>query len=134
MCFKLNTIGEAGLQFFGKMSASNFHEINNVLAIINENAGLLEDLSLMVEDGMPIEPKRLQSVSEKIVKQVRRANKIVKNINRFSHSVDKPVKRIDLGETLAFMAELSERLAERRGFEGSDRKDQRGPGPENAHC
>jgi len=115
MSFKLNIIGETGLQFFGKMSASNFHEINNVLAIINENAGLLEDFGLMIKDGSPVEPERLLAVSEKIIKQVQRANTIVKTINRFSHSVDKSVKRIDLGETLAFMAELSARIAERRG-------------------
>ena len=32
-----------GLQFFGKMTASISHEIKNVMAIINESAGLLDD-------------------------------------------------------------------------------------------
>ena len=36
-------IAREGFQFFGKMSASISHEIKNALAIINENAGLLED-------------------------------------------------------------------------------------------
>ena len=44
---KLETAAETGLQFFGKMTASISHEIKNVLAIINENAGLLEDLALL---------------------------------------------------------------------------------------
>jgi hypothetical protein len=43
MSAKLEIVAETGLQFFGKMTASISHEIKNVLAIINENAGLLED-------------------------------------------------------------------------------------------
>ena len=39
-------VGLGGIQFFGKMAASISHEIKNVLAIINENAGLLEDICL----------------------------------------------------------------------------------------
>jgi hypothetical protein len=38
------------------MTASISHEIKNVMAIINESAGLLEDYSLMAEKGMPIDP------------------------------------------------------------------------------
>ena len=39
---------EAGLRFFGMMTASVSHEIKNVLAIINENAGLMSDLTQMM--------------------------------------------------------------------------------------
>ena len=39
-----NRVQDGGLFFFGKMSASISHELKNVLAIINENAGLAEDL------------------------------------------------------------------------------------------
>ena len=42
-----------GLQFFGKVSASIAHEIKNVLAIINENAGLLEDLTFAARKERP---------------------------------------------------------------------------------
>jgi hypothetical protein len=42
------------------MTASISHEIKNVMAIINESAGLLEDYSLMAEKGMPIDPERLK--------------------------------------------------------------------------
>jgi hypothetical protein len=46
MSWNWELLGETGLQFFGKMSASISHEIKNVMAIINENAGLLEDLTV----------------------------------------------------------------------------------------
>ena len=103
-------IGKEGLQFFGKMSASISHEIKNVLAIINENAGLLEDFTLMTEKGKPVEMERFKTVAGKIRAQVGRADDIVKNLNRFAHSADYFSGEIDLNEMLRFVITLSERL------------------------
>ena len=54
-----DSIGGSGLQFFGKVSASISHELKNVLAIINENAGLLEDPRAMLN--------RLNQLLEKVL-------------------------------------------------------------------
>ena len=75
-------IGEQGLKFFGKMSATISHEINNALAIINENAGLMQDFTHMVDKGIPLDPKRLNTLAGKIIQQVRRAEGIVKNLKQ----------------------------------------------------
>lgn len=107
--------GQEGLKFFGKMSASISHEIKNVLAIINENAGLLEDLTLMADKGTPLDIDRLKNISQMIAKQIRRADSIVKNMNAFAHSADEPVKTVELNDILALMVTLSERLASMRG-------------------
>lgn len=115
MSYKTDVIGEMGLQFFGKVSSSNFHEIKNVLAIINESAGLLEDFSFLAEKGTPVDGERLGSLASKIMKQVRRADGIIKNINRFSHSVDRSTDQVDMGEFLTFIIGLSERFATMRG-------------------
>ena len=72
MAAKLESLTECGLQFFGKMTASISHEIKNVLAIINENAGLLGDLALLAERGVAIEPQRLNDMSRTVMKQVSR--------------------------------------------------------------
>lgn len=112
---KYDIIGESGIQFFGKMSASIAHEIKNALAIINENAGLLEDLTLMAEKGMPLDPERLKALAGKIMKQIRRADGIVKNMSQFAHAVDEPVKNVDLGDVLALMTQLSNKFAVMRG-------------------
>ena len=104
-------ICESGLQYFGKMSASISHEIKNALAIINESAGLLEDLAALAENGVPLDPQRLRTHAGKITKQVRRADGIVKNMNRFAHSVDEAVKGVDLVETVGFVKALSARFA-----------------------
>lgn len=112
---KPDMLGMTGLLFFGSMSSSNFHEIKNALAIINENAGLLDDIAHACEDAA-IDPDRLKTLSDKICKQVKRADNIIRNINRFSHSVEKFAERVDLGETVRFVIQLSERQAAIRGI------------------
>lgn len=115
MSWNWEIIGETGLQFFGKMSASISHEMKNVLAIINENAGLLEDLAVMAEKGIPLDPQRLKTPASRIMKQIRRGDDIIKGMNRFAHSVDDPLRQIDLDDTLALMCALSNRFASMRG-------------------
>jgi C4-dicarboxylate-specific signal transduction histidine kinase len=105
-----NIIGKEGLQFFGKMSASISHEIKNVLSIINENAGLLEDLASMAETGRPIDMGRFKTVAGKIRRQVARADDIIKNLNRFAHSADDFKEDVDLDDALDFVIGLTNRL------------------------
>lgn len=112
---ELDTIGQTGLRFFGKVSASISHEIKNTLAVINENAGLMEDLTLMAEKGMELDPNRVRGLAEKILAQVQRSDGIVKNLNRFAHSIDETGKTVDVVETAAFTALLAARLASVRG-------------------
>lgn len=111
---KLELVAETGLQFFGKMTASISHEIKNVLAIVNENAGLLEDLALMADQGAAIDPQRLKKMSLTVRKQVSRADDIVRNMNRLAHSVDESIKTIDLNDILELLVALSSRFASTR--------------------
>ena len=106
---------ETALRFFGKMSASISHEIKNVLAIINENAGLLEDYNLMAEKGIPLNPERLKTLAETVMTQIKRADVIVKNMNKFAHSVDDAKKTVDVREVLELVRALSSRFAAMRG-------------------
>lgn len=104
-----------GLQFFGRMSASISHEIKNNLAVLSENAGLLEDLLLMQEKGVPLDPARLKRLSLMLKEHIHRADDNVKKMNRYSHTVDETENRLDLDEVLSFMLELARRLATMRG-------------------
>ena len=106
-----NTAAEEGLQFFGRISASISHELKNVLAIINENAGLLEDFAFMADRGKPIDPERLKSMAAAVQKQVSRADLILKNMNRFAHSSDESVTDVDLGQLLELVIALTDRFA-----------------------
>ncbi len=115
MSYQRDVVGRAGLEFFGKISASIAHEIKNVLAIINENTGLLEDYTIMAEKGGSFDLERLRSLTEKVGTQIRRADGIVKNMNRFAHSIDESAKTIDLSDFLEFANTLFARFAVMRG-------------------
>ena len=104
-----------GVRFFGEMSASISHEIKNVLAIINENAGLLQDMVMMIEKGMPLSPERLSGLAQSIIRQVNRGDRIVKGMNRFAHSADRPKETVDLGEVIQFISMLAARLIAMKG-------------------
>lgn len=99
------------VQVFGKVTASVSHEIKNVLAIINENAGLLDDIVLMGGPDQGVPPERVQAATKLIAKQVNRANIIIKNINRFAHSGDTPTSQEQLAEILNLMVALTDRQA-----------------------
>lgn len=113
-----------GLEFFGTVSASISHELKNALAIINESAGLLEDFTLMAQKGLPLDPERLGTVAGRIQRQIQRADGIVKNMNRFAHSIDDPLRDVDPGDIARFVAALSQRMADRQSVtlevEGED--------------
>ena len=111
---KPNIIAETGLQFFGRISASISHELKNVLAIINENAGLLDDFTEMADHGMAIDPARLKKMAGVVAKQVGRANGILKCMNQFAHSIDETVIDVDLNEIIKLLIALTDRFAAMR--------------------
>ena len=103
-----------GVRFFGEISASISHEIKNVLAILNENSGLLNDLVLMNEKGAPMNLERLMRLSQSVDRQIKRADGIVKRMNRFAHSADTFEEDVDLADTILLVAELGARLVQMR--------------------
>lgn len=113
---KPDIIAETGLQFFGKISASISHELKNVMAIVNENAGLLEDLTAMAEQGRPLDPARLKLMAAAVQKQVGRADEILNNMNRFAHTIDATVAEVDLNQTIELFMALTDRFILMRGI------------------
>lgn len=103
-----------GLCFFGQISAAISHDLKNVLAIINEDAGLLQDYSLMAAQGMELDPERMAQLAEKVQGQVKRGDGIIKNMNRFAHSVDMPECEVDYRELSALVVSLLTRMASRK--------------------
>jgi len=114
MGVKPDIIAETGLQFFGRISASISHEIKNVLAIVNENAGLLEDYSIMAEEGMPLDPARLKKMASTVMNQVSRADEITKNMNRLAHTIDDTIATVELNEIIELFMALTARFAAMR--------------------
>ena len=115
MTEKHELLAVEGIRFFGEMSASISHEIKNVLAIINENAGLLQDMIGMQEKGVALSLDRLSRLSQSISRQVERGNGVVKGMNRFAHSADNANETVEVNELVHFMTELAGRLIAMKG-------------------
>jgi len=104
-------IEEKELAFFGRITAGVTHEMQNVLAIIRESSGLMDDLlSLSQQANFPYQEKFKGALSS-IEGQVRRGTELSKRLNRFAHSPDMNWGRIDLNETAEQMVFLSQRFA-----------------------
>ncbi len=100
------------LAFFGAVTASVSHELNNVIAIINELTGLLDDMRYGAEQGQPIGPERLKNLHERLDRQVKRGEKIIKRLNKFAHSTDQPIIEFDFNLVLGNLVDLTQRLAD----------------------
>ncbi len=106
-----------GLAYFGRMGASISHDIKNCLAIINENAGLMSDLLMMAQKGVPPELDRFSNIVQRIEKQIGRADGIVKSMNMFSHSMDRPDQQIDIDEAVGLTVTLGARICANAGLD-----------------
>ena len=95
------------LAFFGKVNASISHELKNILAIISEAAGLLQDLTEMMSRGQKIELEMLKTCSQYIVEEIQRGFTTIKQMNKFSHSVDAPLKSVNIIEVIDLMINLA---------------------------
>jgi signal transduction histidine kinase len=93
------------------MSASVSHEIRNKLAVINEKAGLVQDIAIAMRSGRAIDPERLEIQASKIIHQIREANRIVGALNRLGHVVDATLARIEVTKLVGLVAELYGRKA-----------------------
>lgn len=104
-------VSDEGLRFFGEMSASVSHEIRNKLAVINEKAGLVQDIAIAMKSGRAVDPERLEIQAGKIIDQIRQANRIVGALSRLGHIVDATRTRIDVTTLVGLVAELYGRKA-----------------------
>ncbi|MGD9139547.1 MAG: hypothetical protein PVH42_22485, partial [Desulfobacterales bacterium] len=95
------------LVFIGKVNASISHELKNILAIISEAAGLLNDLTEIASKGGNFELDMIQTCSKDIVEEIQRGFATIKQMNTFSHSVDDPLKRVNLSEVLDLIIHLA---------------------------
>ncbi|NQT34001.1 HAMP domain-containing histidine kinase [bacterium] len=103
---------ENGLAFFGAITASVSHELNNVISIIDQTAGLLDDLLNGVESGQPIPNERLQRFADRVSNQTQRGVDIIKRLNTFAHGVDDPVCEFEINRLVENLTDLCQRFAD----------------------
>jgi light-regulated signal transduction histidine kinase (bacteriophytochrome) len=95
-----------GFSFFGMTNRLVSHEVKNILAIISETSGLMNELVELSEKGMALEPDKLRSLSGSMIEDVERANRIVRTMNAFAHSVDDFIREVDVREIVDLMIKV----------------------------
>ncbi len=101
--------------FYGEITASVTHELNNVFGIIEQISGLLEDFALAPAGSESALTDRITPLTEKITRQIDRGIKLVSRLNRFAHLADEVSSECDLCEVVENLTTLTRRLATLRG-------------------
>jgi K+-sensing histidine kinase KdpD len=105
------------LQYFKAMLPSFSHEAKNVLAVINENAGLMADYISMAQKGKTLDLERLSSLSATIRKQVARFNTLITNVRQVAHGIDNNTQPICLVHHTRQVSELLSTKAAMRSIQ-----------------
>lgn len=108
---------ENSLAFFGAITASVTHEMNNYIAIIDQTSGLLSDLLSFSEGEIILKKERLQSIVDKIDRNTRRGVALLKRLNTFAHCVDSPESEFELNDMIDNFVQLTQRLAKMKKLE-----------------
>jgi len=87
------------------------HEIKNVLAVIRESSGLMEDILSMTKEKSFQHKEKFLKVLSTIQEQVQRGVDLATSLNRFAHSMDEPKASVDINATLDQLAFLMQRFA-----------------------
>lgn len=104
-------VRDESLAIIGKVTAGQSHDVANVLSIINELAGLQQDVLLSADHGHDARLAKLKETCEKIQRQVERGKWINRSINMFAHSMDTPLAVFDVKELICRIVFLAERWA-----------------------
>jgi len=100
--------------FFGRITAGITHEMKNVLAIIKESSGLMEDLMLLDRDSAFPHSDRMMRALATIKEQVQRGVDLTVHLNRFAHEPDVDIQSVDLADQVQRLIALSQRFARLR--------------------
>ena len=100
------------IAMIGRISAAMTHEMRNVLAIIRESSGLMQDILALSEGSSFPHKDKFANALGKIEKHVRRGDEIVTQFNAFAHSMDEPQDWVEVNELVNQVAILMQRLAQ----------------------
>ena len=104
-------VSTLGLDFFSTMTAFNSQEVQDALALIDQQAALIDVMTLSIEQGQPLDTAGLVALAANIQQHVHDADSIVRRLNRFAHSMDQPVLIVHARDILQSMINLTIRLA-----------------------
>ena len=86
------------LSSIGRLAAGIAHEINNPLAIINEKAGLIQDI---IEYGSDFkERKKILNITDSIIQSVERSKRITHRLLGFARQIDVQLESLCINEII----------------------------------
>jgi len=98
----------------GRLAAGVAHEINNPLAIINEKAGLLQDIATHT-DNFPMQDKVFKII-DSITTSVERCSRVTRRLLGFGRRMDAVKESIDLGKLISDVLEFQKTEAAHRSI------------------
>ena len=96
MTEELCRLREDELALFAKIGADVSHEMRNVLSIVNENAGLLDDQLALARGRKVPDLDKLKRVAARIARQVSKGIEVMECFSRFAHAADEQSAAVDL--------------------------------------
>ena len=93
------------MEFLGRVIANISHELKNALATVHETAGLLSDI-LRSSDDPTSEADEIRGCADSISEELDRAFGVIRNLNVFAHSADRPWEELDPTDTVELTAAL----------------------------
>jgi two-component system, NtrC family, sensor kinase len=100
----------AKMASIGRMAANVAHEINNPLAIINEKAGLIQDLFTFKKQYA--DDTKLAGLVASILTSVKRAGKITKRLLAFARNLEGTIETVRLEQVIREVLSFLEKEAE----------------------
>ncbi len=106
------------IEFMGQTVAHNMHEMQNILAIIHESAGLIEDILRINPDLQFQHRPKVEDTLCHIRSQVQRGKTVLHATSKLGHSIDLPLQETcDLNTYVQIGTTLAMRMARMHGAE-----------------
>jgi signal transduction histidine kinase len=101
--------------FSEKIASAVSHELRNILAVIKENSGLLQDLVMLgkYDDSSG----KLKKITDSILKQVNIGEETTTHLNKFAHLNDKDIETFSCGDELSELLALIKRPIKQKGLD-----------------
>lgn len=115
MTEQLCRLREEELAFFAKIGADVSHEMRNVLSIVNENAGLLDDQLALARGRKVPDIEKLKKVAARLTRQVSKGIEVMECFSRFAHAADAQQASVDLVGLVGDVTVLAQRHVRQLG-------------------